>query len=204
MPEFIGMLKTLKPYDKISGSSQLAKAVWALGRLGEPTSPAEIARTIRARTTLNWEGPQAAKFFRKLFINGTGAPGGPWFTRSAPPQGGNHRRPRYLYDLTDLARVYFRKKWVEGDWQPPTARNVAAVVDKMMTPTPRPFRHKDHTLGGQAKLIDAIHRQVAILTDYVKLQRDLLKRIHTCHHNHVEQVMQDIKSHLTGDLGDDS
>jgi len=184
MPEILGMLMTIKKDDKISGSSQLARAVWALGRLGAHASPAEIARTIRARTPLNWEGSQAAKFFRNARRSTSD---GHWFTRILGPQGGPGR-PRYLYDLTEQGRVYFRKTWTEGDWKP-------GGPEERKRHGERGIRIANPPEDPPAVIRD-LRRQIETLTDQVRDQRRLLKRINTCHHSHVERVMSDISDHL--------
>jgi hypothetical protein len=55
----------LRPDDYVERSNELARAIWALGMMGAHANGATIARYIRAKTPLNWEGPQASRFFRK-------------------------------------------------------------------------------------------------------------------------------------------
>jgi hypothetical protein len=188
MPEMIGMLIRLKPNETIEGSSQLARAVWALGRLGKPSSPADIARTIRECTVINWEGTQAGKFFRQVFETRRHAS---WFIRTGSEKGGPHG-PRYLYDLTDHARAYFKKNWTTGDWRPDL------IVGKLKETTERVFREKNHTPEGKDRIIEKLEHQVKLLTEQNLTMFNLLNRIHTCHHGEVEATMSDIDAYLAG------
>jgi hypothetical protein len=187
MPGLEGILYPLKKDDMINGSLQLARAVWALGLLGVASSPAAIARCIRACTPMNWEGPQAAKFFRKVF---RGPPLGPpystWFVRVEVTESPFHKS-RYLYSLSDSARAYFRDKWTDGGWTPEKLR--AGVVA-----SEQGFRRKDQTPEGKDKLIRQLKEENQVLFD-------LLERIHTCHHGAVEEVMGDIDAYLKGAKG---
>lgn len=184
-----GMLKTLKADDEIEGSSQLARAVWALGRIGKPSSPAQIARTIRARTSLNWEGSQAGRFFRTVFETGRFAS---WFVRKAVLNGSYS--PRYLYDLSDHARAYFQKTWVDGDWKPPPSA-------EKKEPAPRGFREKDHTEAGKDRRIEELEQKNKFLTEQLTTVTSLLNRIHSCHYGKIEAVMADIDAYMAGYKG---
>jgi hypothetical protein len=55
--------------DAVRGWTQLGRAIWALGKLNEASTAAEVARCINAKTSAHWSGPGAGKFFLQHFAD---------------------------------------------------------------------------------------------------------------------------------------
>lgn len=100
MPEMKRVTRKVDKNDKIEGSNQMARAVWALGVCPEVQSAADISRVIRSKTALNWESPQAARFFRLNYPN-------PHFVRILLPNG------RYRYSLSEFGVQIFKAIFVK-------------------------------------------------------------------------------------------
>lgn len=97
---------------KVVNSTCLQRALWALGELGKPATPAEIAKCINARTPFHWAAPGCAKYFRVHFRTlpiSTLAPRSPYFVRTRRPIGGKDDRSKFCYALTLLGEKLLQR-----------------------------------------------------------------------------------------------
>jgi hypothetical protein len=96
------MLNFENHWSAVLNSVQLQRAIWALGELKNPSSPAEVAHCINGRTGFHWCIAGAGRFFR---LSGRQSP---YFDR--------HRfEKRYTYELTRLGQKLF-EEMQRGIW----------------------------------------------------------------------------------------
>lgn len=154
--------RMLTRMDRIDGSNEMARAIWALGVLGGEVvdfraNAADIARCIRARTPLNWEGPQASRFFRKRARD-------PHFEGEMVEAG---MRVRFRFGLTELGKQAFISHFVDGK---------APDLPPYQRLAPDAFRSKDQGLSGKNRMIARLradNRRLQGLVDrFVKLAKD--------------------------------
>ena len=125
MPKVIRIRRRVNHKDKIEGSNQMARAVWALGAHPELQSAADISRVVQSRTELNWEGPQVARFFRLNYPN-------PHFDRVLMPNG------RYRYSLSEFGQKIFNATFVASG---PEMEKQMAAWPKVKKKRPRAKTH---------------------------------------------------------------
>lgn len=104
-------IRTLKATETIEGSSEAARAVWALGVLAKcgytDATPKQIAECINSNTHIEWTAGRVSRFFRRAQWRDD-----LWrlFSRTSLTLDAR----RHVFSLAQAGSALFYSRWVEG------------------------------------------------------------------------------------------